>query len=168
MSSDLSVLSPPDGAAAATADMDERDLAKSTIEVPSTPLPTDVIPASQDTILSTEVPGSPMDTDDSFRTDVADLPPVIPSSQTPPPSSQVEGHAAQHQQKLCAPQSNHNGLNGYTMSSQRSVILSPPAPAWPPATEAGGSPRRRPRSADPSLCRLRPIRLPALRPTIFA
>ncbi|EFX00526.1 FAD-dependent oxidoreductase-like enzyme [Grosmannia clavigera kw1407] len=114
------------------AEMDERDLAKSTVEVPSTPPPADVILTSQESILSTEGPGSPTDEDRCFRAElidesnVVDLPAVI--SQTPPPSSQIQNH---HQQRL--PQLIHTGQNGqstsasgYVSSSQRSAIPSPP------------------------------------------
>ena len=48
--------------------------------------------SSQITLPSTEVPNSPIDPNQSFKTELNDdrtVPPVIPSSLTPPPSSQV-------------------------------------------------------------------------------
>lgn len=47
---------------------------------------------SQTTLPSTEIPGSPIDPNQSFKTEVIDDRPVIaviPSSMTPPPSTQV-------------------------------------------------------------------------------
>lgn len=123
--------------------IDSSNVPQSSIEVPSTPLGAEmVIPASQDSIVSTEVPGSPMDAD-SFRTEVndedddldrRDLTRVVPSSMTPPPSSQVQQHQLQQQQKLQAIQSQRSAAahttplnnNAHTSASQRSAILSPP------------------------------------------
>ncbi|KAJ2902951.1 putative fad-dependent oxidoreductase-like enzyme protein [Zalerion maritima] len=60
--------------------------------VPSTPQDTIAIPCSQETIPSTQDPGSPIDPNQSFKTELNDDRDVdsamIPSSLTPPPSSQ--------------------------------------------------------------------------------
>ncbi|EHK23620.1 uncharacterized protein TRIVIDRAFT_10779, partial [Trichoderma virens Gv29-8] len=73
-------------------------------------------PLSQITLPSTEMPGSPIDANQSFKTEVMDDRPaitVIPSSLTPPPSTQV------------APS---NGASRRTYSnSQQSALFSPPA-----------------------------------------
>ena len=90
------------------------------VEAPATPHDVDVDAppvSSQVTLPSTEGPASPVDVGASFRTDTHDdrlrSTSVIPSSLTPPPSSQVPA----------------NGLGanplGY-VASQRSAILSPP------------------------------------------
>ncbi|KAL6875264.1 Thiolase, N-terminal domain-containing protein [Trichoderma novae-zelandiae] len=71
---------------------------------------------SQTTLPSTEVPGSPMDAAQSFKTEAMDDRPaitVIPSSLTPPPSTQVAAG---------------NGASRRTYSnSQQSTLFSPPA-----------------------------------------
>ncbi|KAK4199283.1 hypothetical protein QBC40DRAFT_282232 [Triangularia verruculosa] len=89
------------------------------IDGPTTPLDDDtVIPLSQQSIPATEMPDSPLDHTASFRSDSNDdlaVPTVIPSSLTPPPSSQVPG--------LVAPVT-ANG-QGFT-ASQHSGIVSPP------------------------------------------
>ncbi|UKZ76401.1 hypothetical protein TrVFT333_004105 [Trichoderma virens FT-333] len=85
---------------------------------PSTPQEheTGAHPLSQITLPSTEMPGSPIDANQSFKTEVMDDRPaitVIPSSLTPPPSTQV------------APS---NGASRRTYSnSQQSALFSPPA-----------------------------------------
>ncbi len=108
----------------------------SSVEVPSTPMePELVVPASQETILSTEGPGSPMDADDSFRTELnddnddadvvveAESPPVIPSSLTPPPSQQ---QPRLQPSSSSQPQHTSNHFVLTSAASQRSSILSPP------------------------------------------
>ncbi|KAL1891037.1 hypothetical protein Sste5346_007860 [Sporothrix stenoceras] len=156
---------PPSGqtqAAAATnavvdMDMDSNNIPHNSVEVPSTPLGAalgateSVIPASQDTILSTEGPGSPMDADESFRTELNDnddedidvevdtvLPQnTIPSSLTPPPSSQHRFQPPQQRHPLPLQPQPHtsassttavNGNSNHVPSSvsQRSAIPSPP------------------------------------------
>ncbi|KAL7938759.1 hypothetical protein V8C35DRAFT_289111 [Trichoderma chlorosporum] len=85
---------------------------------PSTPQEHDAgaHPLSQITLPSTEIPGSPMDTNQSFKTEAMDDRPaitVIPSSLTPPPSTQVAAS---------------NGASRRTYSnSQQSALFSPPA-----------------------------------------
>ncbi|KAJ9142425.1 FAD-dependent oxidoreductase-like enzyme [Pleurostoma richardsiae] len=101
-----------------------RDVAKSgegprSVDRPSTPTPQDVdnIPpsSSQQTLPSTEAPASPVDPTASFKTEANDerIPSssIIPSSLTPPPSSQV-------------PHNNGPATLGYI--NARSSILSPP------------------------------------------
>jgi acetyl-CoA acyltransferase 1 len=90
------------------------------IEEPCTPQDNEpaTIPSSQDSLPPTEAPGSPIDPSASFRTEPNDdrFGPgvIIPSSLTPPPSSQVPTNAA-----------GHHGL-GY-VGSQQTGIFSPPA-----------------------------------------
>ncbi|CAK7219784.1 hypothetical protein SBRCBS47491_003968 [Sporothrix bragantina] len=122
---------------------DDANVPHNSVEVPSTPLGAalgggveTVIPASQETILSTEGPGSPMDADDSFRTELndnddedidvdAELPrSIIPSSLTPPPSSQLRQTLPSSQRYL--PQQQQQSLLIPPSVSQRSVIPSPP------------------------------------------
>ncbi|KAL7787875.1 Thiolase, N-terminal domain-containing protein [Trichoderma ceciliae] len=83
---------------------------------PSTPQETGPQPSSQTTLPSTEVPGSPIDPNQSFKTEAIDDRPaitVIPSSLTPPPSTQVAVS---------------NGASKRTYSnSQQSALFSPPA-----------------------------------------
>ncbi|CAK7207200.1 hypothetical protein SEUCBS139899_010008 [Sporothrix eucalyptigena] len=151
---------PASGAApAAVVDMDitndDSNVPHNSVEVPSTPLGASapandvVIPASQETILSTEGPGSPMDADDSFRTELNDddddidvdneLPTtrnIIPSSLTPPPSSQLrqaqtlpssQRHLPPSQPQQQQPQpTTTNGNHVHPSVSQRSAIPSPP------------------------------------------
>ncbi|KAL7898078.1 hypothetical protein HDV63DRAFT_375216 [Trichoderma sp. SZMC 28014] len=71
---------------------------------------------SQTTLPSTEIPGSPIDPNQSFKTEVIDDRPVIaviPSSMTPPPSTQVAA-------------SNGASRRAYS-NSQQSALFSPPA-----------------------------------------
>lgn len=77
-----------------------------------------VILASQQTIPSTEAPNSPVDPLASFQSDAHDdaVVPVIPSSLTPPPSSQFVSNAA----------AGAIAALGYA-ASQRTGIFSPPA-----------------------------------------
>jgi acetyl-CoA acyltransferase 1 len=83
---------------------------------PSTPQETGLQPSSQTTLPSTEIPGSPIDPNQSFKTEAMDDRPaitVIPSSLTPPPSTQVAAS---------------NGASRRTYSnSQQSALFSPPA-----------------------------------------
>ncbi|OAA70626.1 hypothetical protein ISF_02600 [Cordyceps fumosorosea ARSEF 2679] len=87
--------------------------------VPTTPIPImdqEQEPLSQVTLPSTEGPGSPIDPSASFKTEVNDDRPsaiVIPSSLTPPPSSQL-GVAA-------------NRRTTAFSQSQQTVPVSPPA-----------------------------------------
>lgn len=87
---------------------------------PTIPLETGPNDDSQMTLPSTEIPHSPIDPNDSFKTELNDdrVPvTVIPSSLTPPPSTQVNNHTA-----------NHNGATKRTFSgSQQSNLFSPPA-----------------------------------------
>ncbi|KAF5483793.1 hypothetical protein CGCF413_v015334 [Colletotrichum fructicola] len=94
---------------------------RSVADEPTTPQDNDVLAvnSSQVTLPSTEVPASPMDPNQSFKTEVNDdrmsSAAVIPSSLTPPPSSQVVAHAG-------------NGVLQATYGgSQRSALFSPPA-----------------------------------------
>lgn len=93
------------------------DDALSPIE-PATPRETGPPPSSsQITLPSTEIPGSPIDPNQSFKTEANDDRPgatVIPSSLTPPPSTQVAAHAAS------------NARRTYSQS-QQSALFSPPA-----------------------------------------
>lgn len=89
--------------------------------IPSTPPDATAIrhPSSQQSIPSTEGPNSPIDPATSFKTEVNDdrnsSSQVIPSSLTPPPSSQV-------------PQTNGgSGMPLGYISSQRANMFSPPA-----------------------------------------
>ncbi|KIH93638.1 FAD-dependent oxidoreductase-like enzyme [Sporothrix brasiliensis 5110] len=134
-------------------DMDSDNVPHNSVEVPSTPLGAamgaeTVIPASQETILSTEGPGSPMDADESFRTELNDhedenldvevetaIPSMIPSSLTPPPSSQHRAELAQQQRHPLPrrqPPSHSpstaavNGNHVSSAVSQSSAIPSPP------------------------------------------
>ncbi|KND90493.1 hypothetical protein TOPH_04666 [Tolypocladium ophioglossoides CBS 100239] len=84
---------------------------------PATPRETGPPPSSsQLTLPSTEIPGSPIDPDQSFKTEANDDRPtvmVIPSSLTPPPSTQVAAH-------------NSNVRRTFSQS-QQSALFSPPA-----------------------------------------
>ncbi|PKS10952.1 hypothetical protein jhhlp_002711 [Lomentospora prolificans] len=87
-------------------------------EINSIPVP---LPSSQVTIPSTEDPGSPIDPSASFKTenndDRADADgAIIPSSLTPPPSSQAAGIASN-----LGP-----ATSSYLTSSQRAALFSPP------------------------------------------
>lgn len=70
------------------------------VDEPTTPLDTDMMapPLSQQTLPSTEAPASPIDPSQGFKTEATDDRPgpstIIPSSLTPPPSSQVPTNAA--------------------------------------------------------------------------
>jgi ribosomal protein L29 len=89
------------------------------IDEPTTPLDDDsVVGSSQQSIPSTEAPNSPIDPASSFRTELNEdrSAPVIPSSLTPPPSSQLPNAAAAAAGNTLA-----------YLSSQRSGIFSPPA-----------------------------------------
>ncbi|KAK2601984.1 hypothetical protein QQS21_004410 [Conoideocrella luteorostrata] len=83
---------------------------------PSTPQDAGPEPmSSQVTLPSTEIPGSPIDPDQSFKTEANDdrrATMVIPSSLTPPPSTQVAAHK--------------NGRRTFSQS-QQSALCSPPA-----------------------------------------
>ncbi|TDZ62056.1 hypothetical protein CTRI78_v003829 [Colletotrichum trifolii] len=92
----------------------------SVADEPTTPMESDDNPLnlSQVTLPSTEIPASPIDPSESFKTEVNDdrmsSAAVIPSSLTPPPSSQVVAHAG-------------NGILHSTYgASQRSALFSPP------------------------------------------
>lgn len=76
---------------------------------------------SQVTLPSTEGPGSPVDPNVSFRTELNDDRPdatVIPSSLTPPPSSQVGA----------AKRSAYSQSQQTTLASPPATVLAPPAP----------------------------------------
>lgn len=87
---------------------------------PATPQETGPQDPPQVTLPSTEIPQSPIDPNESFKTEVNDdRPPVtvIPSSLTPPPSTQVNNHNA-----------SQTGPSKRTFStSQQSNLFSPPA-----------------------------------------
>ncbi|TQN66606.1 hypothetical protein CSHISOI_08826 [Colletotrichum shisoi] len=95
---------------------------RSVADAPTTPQDDDILAlsSSQVTLPSTEVPASPIDPDQSFKTEANDdrlsSSAVIPSSLTPPPSSQLVTHAA-------------NGAlqTAYGAASHRSALFSPPA-----------------------------------------
>ena len=99
-------------------DTSMRDRLDSPLE-PATPLEAVPPEASQITLPSTEVPASPIEPGQSFRTQSDDddermRETIIPSSMTPPPSTQIE------------PQ--QNGLLRRTISqSQQTNLVSPPA-----------------------------------------
>ncbi|KYK55818.1 hypothetical protein DCS_07782 [Drechmeria coniospora] len=72
--------------------------------------------SSQATLPSTEVPGSPIDPNESFRTEMNEdraATTVIPSSLTPPPSTQVASHTGHPRRAFSL--------------SQQTVLFSPPA-----------------------------------------
>lgn len=103
---------------ASDAELDTRQpngVAASPIE-PSTPQEVGPPPmSSQVTLPSTEIPGSPIDPNQSFKTEANDDRPatmVIPSSLTPPPSTQVAAH---------------NNARRTFSQSQQSALCSPPA-----------------------------------------
>ncbi|UNI22756.1 hypothetical protein JDV02_008617 [Purpureocillium takamizusanense] len=93
------------------------DDALSPIE-PATPREAGPPPSSsQITLPSTEIPGSPIDPNQSFKTEANDDragATVIPSSLTPPPSTQVAAHAASNPRRTYS-------------QSQQSALFSPPA-----------------------------------------
>ncbi|TPX10099.1 uncharacterized protein E0L32_001296 [Thyridium curvatum] len=88
---------------------------------PTTPLNQDnAVTSSQVTLPSTEAPASPIEPGQSFKTENQDerIPAsIIPSSLTPPPSSQVPNNGPTH---------GGGPIHGAAISSQRSAILSPP------------------------------------------
>ncbi|KXH47753.1 hypothetical protein CSIM01_11703 [Colletotrichum simmondsii] len=92
-----------------------------TTTVPTTPQDTNVLAlnSSQVTLPSTEVPASPAESNQSFKTEVNDdrlsSSAVIPSSLTPPPSSQLLAHTG------------NGALQTAYGASQRSALFSPPA-----------------------------------------
>ncbi|KAF4781279.1 hypothetical protein HER10_EVM0009731 [Colletotrichum scovillei] len=92
-----------------------------TTTVPTTPQDTTVLAlnSSQVTLPSTEVPASPAESNQSFKTEVNDdrlsSSAVIPSSLTPPPSSQLLAHTG------------NGALQTAYGASQRSALFSPPA-----------------------------------------
>jgi acetyl-CoA acyltransferase 1 len=87
---------------------------------PSTPLEVGPPESSQITLPSTEIPQSPIDPNESFKTEVDDraAATVIPSSLTPPPSTQATGH--------------HAASRRAYSNSQPATMYSPPATV-PPA-----------------------------------
>ncbi|WYZ36012.1 hypothetical protein EsH8_X_000659 [Colletotrichum jinshuiense] len=94
---------------------------RSVADDPTTPQENGILAlnSSQVTLPSTEVPASPIDPNQSFKTEVNDdrlsSSAVIPSSLTPPPSSQLLAHTG-------------NGvLQTAYGASQRSALFSPPA-----------------------------------------
>jgi acetyl-CoA acyltransferase 1 len=86
---------------------------------PSTPLETGPPDSSQITLPSTEIPQSPIDPNESFKTEVNDdrggVVTVIPSSLTPPPSTQVTAHT------------NGTARRTFSNSQQAAALHSPPA-----------------------------------------
>ena len=104
--------------------------------IPATPPPADAFPPSSQVALpSTEDPGSPIDPNVSFKTEVNDDRPdgpTIPSSLTPPPSTQVLTTNATNASQ---PTNAHHHI---PTSSQRSALFSPPTTVGPVA-----APRRR-------------------------
>jgi len=106
---------------------------------PATPRDDESIAASsQQTIPSTEAPNSPApDLNSSFKTEVADdrAPSVIPSSLTPPPSSQVPplagagavnplGYAVSHRTGIFSPP--RTGINGLLRDAGNAAEFVPP------------------------------------------
>ncbi|SPO07485.1 uncharacterized protein DNG_10179 [Cephalotrichum gorgonifer] len=119
-------------------DAEDALIANDTIVVGGPPPSSDVIPAtppaesiplsSQFALPSTEDPGSPIDANLSFKTEVNDDradAAIIPSSLTPPPSTQV------HNNNNVAPNAPANSTT-YVPSSQRSALFSPPTTVAPP------------------------------------
>ncbi|EWZ40489.1 hypothetical protein FOZG_09161 [Fusarium oxysporum Fo47] len=91
---------------------------------PTTPQPQEAGPQDPAavTLPSTEIPNSPIDLNESFRTEINEDRPavtVIPSSLTPPPSTQVYSHASQ-----AGPGPSKRKFSG---SQQSSTLFSPPA-----------------------------------------
>ncbi|CAI4213407.1 unnamed protein product [Parascedosporium putredinis] len=85
-------------------------------------MPIPLLPSSQVTIPSTEDPGSPIDPNASFKTEMNDDrtdtdAAIIPSSLTPPPSSQAVAMANTNA---------HPAVSSYITASQRSALFSPP------------------------------------------
>lgn len=95
--------------------------------IPATPpemssMPIPLLPSSQVTIPSTEDPGSPIDPNASFKTEINDDrtdtdAAIIPSSLTPPPSSQAVAMANANA---------HPAASSYITAPQRSALFSPP------------------------------------------
>lgn len=97
--------------------------------IPATPPPPDAIPLSSQVALpSTEDPGSPIDPNVSFKTEANDdrvEAAIIPSSLTPPPSTQINSAA------------DPSASSAYISASQRPALFSPPTTVPPvrrPAT----------------------------------
>ncbi|KAF5583390.1 hypothetical protein FPANT_8170 [Fusarium pseudoanthophilum] len=91
---------------------------------PTTPQPQEAGPQDPAavTLPSTEIPNSPIDPNESFTTQINEDRPtvtVIPSSLTPPPSTQVNSHASQ-----AGPGPSKRKFSG---SQQSSTLFSPPA-----------------------------------------
>ncbi|KAK0707676.1 hypothetical protein B0H67DRAFT_588317 [Lasiosphaeris hirsuta] len=103
------------------------------LDEPATPRDDEsVIASSQQTIPSTEAPNSPIDPAASFKTELADdgAASIIPSSLTPPPSSQV----------VVPPGAGAINPLGFA-NSQRSGIFSPPATGLNGARRDAGTPK---------------------------
>lgn len=98
---------------------DDQDDAPTAPATPRDSGPSD-IPLSQVTMPSTEPPGSPLHPNSSFKTEYNDDRPsatVIPSSMTPPPSTQADAAATNA--------ATRRGV--FTQPSQQSTLCSPPA-----------------------------------------
>ncbi|KAK3942669.1 peroxisomal 3-ketoacyl-CoA thiolase 2 [Diplogelasinospora grovesii] len=106
-----------------------QDQRHGTTPAPATPLDDDVLdPMSQQAMPSTEAPNSPVDPNSSFKTELNDDrdATVIPSSLTPPPSSQIPQHGG----GAAVRPANY---------AQPSEVLSPPATILPYAVKRDGS-----------------------------
>ncbi|CEJ93997.1 hypothetical protein VHEMI09554 [[Torrubiella] hemipterigena] len=102
--------------------MDDQDDAPTAPATPRDSGPND-IPLSQVTMPSTEPPGSPLHPNSSFKTEYNDDRPsatVIPSSMTPPPSTQADTAAV-----AATSAAARRGV--FTQPSQHSTLCSPPA-----------------------------------------
>lgn len=99
--------------------------------IPATPPPADLPPSSQVALPSTEDPGSPADPNLSFKTEAADdRPDAVPSSLTPPPSTQLLASAANNPAAhVHAPP-----------ASQQSALFSPPTTVPQPVTARRSAP----------------------------
>lgn len=89
----------------------------SPVQQPSTPQDLASQDLSQVTLPSTEIPQSPIDPNESFKTEINDDRPaitIIPSSLTPPPSTQVNNIPNGHSKRAFS-------------GSQQSTLFSPPA-----------------------------------------
>ncbi|KAH7175432.1 Thiolase, N-terminal domain-containing protein [Dactylonectria macrodidyma] len=96
--------------------MDDNDMASPVLQ-PATPQDLGSQDLSQVTLPSTEIPQSPIDPNESFKTETNDDRPaitIIPSSLTPPPSTQVNNHVP-------------NGHSKRTFSGSQQSLFSPPA-----------------------------------------